>query len=569
MSSFSQFHAAAPEATAVNRDPSLLPKRPGDGAVGAMSRVAGLCIAPGHRLSGMTIHRAPAVAPQAKLKVSQPGDDFEVEADRVAEQVMSGDSREPQREPGGAPRPTGGNLDSGVRQKMESSFGFDFGQVRVHTGGQAQRAAVALGARAFTTGRDIYFARDQYQPNTSAGRKLLAHELTHVVQQGQAAPAIQRQANEGSAAAEPPAVGGDNVGQVAQEAEAEVRRAHGTLEKALLVADAVLNARELPEETLARVEALAAKARPMLEVARKMANGESPDPGVTFDFDPHRDEVNEGDADLLASRGLDTERATTNSGPAQAYASPAAHGLVNLRLSGSAVQRDGGATVIIIIAIGALLLEGCSKSQPPGGGSGSAPFKPSMKSLTDADGKGWINIKLGDGTVVAQPQHLKVEHTGSSGGRDQFTMKESGKNGLYIDTAASVAQKSGGSSYLASGKTYKGAAKVTFDRTTKQLKYGDKGPVDTFTQDSNPVPEGTHDLEIPDEPHPGGESYESSSTFAKTWFRIGHSGDRFLHPGRVSLGCTTVRGVSEWTSIYNYLIDSRKDTKSVGTLTVT
>jgi hypothetical protein len=43
-----------------------------------------------------------------------------------------------------------------------------------------------------------------------------------------------------------------------------------------------------------------------------------------------------------------------------------------------------------------------------------------------------------------------------------------------------------------------------------------------------------------------------------TWFRIGHSGDRFLHPCRVSAGCVTVKDIGEWTKIYNYLINSRK-----------
>jgi hypothetical protein len=66
---------------------------------------------------------------------------------------------------------------------MEAAFGCDFRQVRIHTGHQAARAARALDARAFTLGHDIVFGADQFAPATPAGKRLLAHELAHVVQQ--------------------------------------------------------------------------------------------------------------------------------------------------------------------------------------------------------------------------------------------------------------------------------------------------------------------------------------------------------------------------------------------------
>jgi hypothetical protein len=78
----------------------------------------------------------------------------------------------------------GAVLDHGVRHQMESSFGADFGGVRVHTDGQADSLNRALSARAFTTGQDIFFRSGAYQPASSSGRELIAHELTHVVQQG-------------------------------------------------------------------------------------------------------------------------------------------------------------------------------------------------------------------------------------------------------------------------------------------------------------------------------------------------------------------------------------------------
>jgi hypothetical protein len=74
-------------------------------------------------------------------------------------------------------------LDPSAKAFMESRFGLAFDQVRIHTGPRAAAAARDLGARAFTLGRDIYFAPGQYAPHTSEGRRLLAHELVHVVQQ--------------------------------------------------------------------------------------------------------------------------------------------------------------------------------------------------------------------------------------------------------------------------------------------------------------------------------------------------------------------------------------------------
>jgi hypothetical protein len=74
-------------------------------------------------------------------------------------------------------------LDSTVRAQMEPAMGADFSGVRVHTGGQADALNHHLSARAFTTGQDIFFKQGEYSPGSSGGRELLAHELTHVVQQ--------------------------------------------------------------------------------------------------------------------------------------------------------------------------------------------------------------------------------------------------------------------------------------------------------------------------------------------------------------------------------------------------
>ena len=81
----------------------------------------------------------------------------------------------------------GQSLDSGARYFMESRFGYDFSQVRAHTDETAADSARALNALAYTVGRNVVFGAGRYSPNTIAGRELLAHELSHVVQQ-QAAP---------------------------------------------------------------------------------------------------------------------------------------------------------------------------------------------------------------------------------------------------------------------------------------------------------------------------------------------------------------------------------------------
>lgn len=75
---------------------------------------------------------------------------------------------------------SGNPLPNDVRQKMESVFNIDFSGVKIHTGGYQ---AESIGALAFTTGNDIYFAQGQYNPHSQYGQRILGHELTHVVQQ--------------------------------------------------------------------------------------------------------------------------------------------------------------------------------------------------------------------------------------------------------------------------------------------------------------------------------------------------------------------------------------------------
>lgn len=148
---------------------------------------------------------------QAKLTVSAPNDVYEQEADRVAESVTKAiNSRiQPQAEEEeeeviqmqlaesesatvseeletsiNNARGNGQPLSDIVREPMERAFGADFSGVRVHTDSEADLLNQHLGARAFTTGQDIFFRQGEYSPGSDSGQKLIAHELTHVVQQG-------------------------------------------------------------------------------------------------------------------------------------------------------------------------------------------------------------------------------------------------------------------------------------------------------------------------------------------------------------------------------------------------
>jgi uncharacterized protein DUF4157 len=165
-------------------------------------------------------------AVQAKLHVGSADDPLEREADAVAGQVTSGKgpcscsegggaceecssakpqvSRAAERSARGAHNVPasviaslagGRGLDAGTRAIMQKHFGVDFGGVRVHTGEADATRARSIGARAFTYGSDIVFNRGQYRPETPEGMRLLAHELTHVMQKAGAADGERIHAN--------------------------------------------------------------------------------------------------------------------------------------------------------------------------------------------------------------------------------------------------------------------------------------------------------------------------------------------------------------------------------------
>ena len=168
---------------------------------------------PADRLEGHA--DAPPQVRRRRLVVGRAGDPAEAEADRVAAEVMRdlASTLAPDREVPiprsiapdavgreGGPleaevetriqqsRGHGSPLPAPVRRSMEESFGADFGRIRLHTGPSSDELNRSMQSRAFTVGGDVYFARNQYQPDSGAGRELLAHELAHTIQQSAASP---------------------------------------------------------------------------------------------------------------------------------------------------------------------------------------------------------------------------------------------------------------------------------------------------------------------------------------------------------------------------------------------
>ena len=162
---------------------------------------------------------APHSPVQARLEVGAPDDPLEQEAERIADALTlapstSTDSARARPGPGrgvfraGAePMPAtregigpspesfrgkGEPIPAPVRDDFERRLDCDFGAVRLHRGSEAAASAGALGARAYTFGRDIVFGAGQYAPDSRSGLRLLAHELVHVVQQGGGNALVQR-----------------------------------------------------------------------------------------------------------------------------------------------------------------------------------------------------------------------------------------------------------------------------------------------------------------------------------------------------------------------------------------
>jgi hypothetical protein len=173
----------------------------------------------GNRATGKLL-RSGAIL--AKLKIGKPGHNYEQEADRVADRIIGmtepADLTKQRPEPSSlrqhtnnegavtefvrpwisdnaasikalqselpfhSIRDNGRPLESDTRAYFEPRFGADFADVRIHTNREASETARAINARAYTIGRDIVFDKDEFQPENVTGKRLIAHELAHVMQ---------------------------------------------------------------------------------------------------------------------------------------------------------------------------------------------------------------------------------------------------------------------------------------------------------------------------------------------------------------------------------------------------
>nr|MCU0495707.1 DUF4157 domain-containing protein [Chloroflexaceae bacterium] len=173
-----------------------------DSAVATVARPA----AAPHQFHGVAVRNvSPMVQP--KLTLGQPDDRFEREAEQIAtalvsrprlERTLQQPTTQVQRSGGAtgiaispaleasinSARGQGQAMPATVQRSMEAAFGADFSGVRVHVDSQAHQLSQAVQAQAFTTGNDIFFRQGHYNPGSRDGQHLLAHELTHVVQQG-------------------------------------------------------------------------------------------------------------------------------------------------------------------------------------------------------------------------------------------------------------------------------------------------------------------------------------------------------------------------------------------------
>ena len=190
---------------------------------------------------------------------------------------------------------------------------------------------------------------------------------------------------------------------------------------------------------------------------------------------------------------------------------------------------------------------------------------------------GWILVLAGE-EKISLPSGLEVSLDRQSGGRDFITVQEGMhigrscdlKSGFLVgqsprskDVSMKVSPRQGGPVVIG-GKSYDLEIMIKYSENGHD---GSTGPFPAMTHPQNPIPKGEHAIELPDYPHDLGSKY---GRFGTVWFRVGHSGDRYVHPGRLSDGCLTC-APPYWPQIYDRLIKGRdvRDKKTVGHLTVT
>lgn len=179
------------------------------------------------------------------------------------------------------------------------------------------------------------------------------------------------------------------------------------------------------------------------------------------------------------------------------------------------------------------------------------------------EGDGWLRVRIEDSKIIESlPAYLKVRIDDTDNKREYFTILE----GMHRGKRASVMLRKDGSTQFISNIQHETIVYATYSISKKIFTLKGKKYKTTDYQGAH-WGKGLYDIEIPDAPHRGGLYYNIEK--ATTWFRIGHTGDKYLHTGRISLGCITITENNRWVEIYNTLIKARKDDFiSVGVLEV-
>ena len=360
-------------------------------------------------------------------------------------------------EPGDGPSPpgvsgSGAPLDRGVRSYMEPRFGADFGGVRIHAGSEAAGSARALNARAFTVGRHVVFGAGEYRPESDAGRRLLAHELTHVVQQAAARP--------GSSLVEPVAQRAvrDSMGS-----DYDIEDAIRVLRASLSFALTAQNDATIPPERKAKIRTQFNKMLPLLAKLEAARGTDGQGVAFGFDEDPKKNEINPGDSDktidelylgfIAAPKPKAGAPVASTSPPAvQAWALPG--GLRITPFTGGAEAQRCGLICVGIVILAGLLLSGCKSDEPSK--TQSAPCVPAQTGEIEhyhASAVAWVSAAVSS----------LAAYRGGTDGAEHRAVVEAALNSNFKTTES------------------KTVAAVAAKLATLQILFGSVGPGQRYT----------------------------------------------------------------------------------------
>src|SRR3989344_3470055 len=172
------------------------------------------------------------------------------------------------------------------------------------------------------------------------------------------------------------------------------------------------------------------------------------------------------------------------------------------------------------------------------GASDATKYTPDVE---EGRGKGWLMVKFANGEPdESLPAYLKLKIDRADTKREYFTILE----GAHRGRLASVKISADSSLRLITGIKHESSVRAIYSISKKILTL--KGKKYKADDDSkNPWGKGLYDIEIPDHPHEGGLNYPEAGR-GTVWFKIGHSGERYLHPGIVSAGCISITETARW-----------------------